>query len=138
VSKPLFDAAVKSQCMKIRSFRKDGTPVDTPTWVVVIDGKLCCYTDDRSYKVKRLRRNPSVEVSACDVWGLRSTGWYPGTCRLVQDEEEEPLKARIYAALKEKYGIHWWLSFYGSLLVDRIKHRVVLELTVAPDAAPLA
>jgi PPOX class probable F420-dependent enzyme len=121
-----------SICMNMRSYRKDGTPVDTPTWVVPIDGKLCCYTDDRSYKVKRMRRNPVVEVAASDVWGIRSTAWYPARVRFVEDA---PGRQRVFDALKQKYGIHWKLSLWGSLLVGRVKHRIVLELA-RTDAPP--
>jgi uncharacterized protein len=126
----LREALTKSQCMNLRSFRKDGTPVDTPTWVVPIDDHFGCYTDDRSFKIKRLRRNPQVELAACDVWGRRSTPWYAAECRIV---EEQPRREQIFGLLKDKYAIHWQLSWWGSVLADRVKHRVVLEFTVKSD-----
>jgi len=113
-----------SMCMNVRSFRKDGTPVDTPTWVVAEAGRLACYTDDRTYKLKRMRRNPNVEIAACDVVGRCSTPWYRARCRIVEDPQQ---RDRIFGQLREKYGIHWYLSLWGSLLVDRVRHRVVLE-----------
>lgn len=116
--------------MNLRSFRKDGTPVDTPLWVVVIDGKLGSYTDDRSYKVKRLRRNSRVEVAACNVWGLRSTPWYPAVCRIVEPAEQ---RERIFELIERKYGIHWYMSLWGSRLTGRVAHRVVLEVEPGPE-----
>jgi uncharacterized protein len=122
-----------SICMNVRSFRKDGTPVDTPTWVVPIDGRLYCYTDDRSYKIKRLRRNPQVEVAASDVWGIRSTAWFPGRCTVVEDE---PQRRRVFDAIRDKYGIHWKMSLWGSLLTGRVKHRIVLQFDLDAPSPP--
>jgi PPOX class probable F420-dependent enzyme len=127
------DVLAGSICMNLRSFRKDGTPVDTPLWVVALDGKLGSYTDDRSYKFKRVRRNGRVEVAACDVWGRRSTPWYSAVCRIV---EEPARRERIFELIARKYGIHWYLSLWGSLLTGRVKHRVVLEFE--PSAEPIA
>src|SRR5262245_54105016 len=122
---PLGDAV----CLSLRSFRKDGTPVDTPAWVVDIEGKFCMYTDDRSYKSKRLRRNSAVETAACDVWGKLLGPRYAGTCRIVPEPE---LRKLVFARLRKKYHINSWMSDLGSLLVGRTKHRVVLEITLDP------
>jgi hypothetical protein len=130
----LREALTKSICMNIRSFRKDGTPVDTPTWVVPVGDKFGCYTDDRTFKVKRLRNNPNVWVAASDVWGRCSTPFYPATCRFALEPER---REQVFAALREKYGIHWKLSLWGSLLTGRVKHRLVLEFEIAPDAQPV-
>jgi uncharacterized protein len=133
MSENLCDVLAGSVCMNLRSFRKDGTPVDTPLWVVAIDGKVASYTDDRSFKWKRVRRNPNVEVAACDVWGRRSTPWYPAVCRKVEPGER---RDRIFALIRQKYGIHWYMSLWGSLLVGRTPHRVVLEFE--PGTVPIA
>ena len=120
-----------SPCMNMRSFRKDGTPVDTPLWVFCIDGKLGSYTDDRSFKAKRVRRNPRVEVAACDVWGRRSTDWYAATCQVVTEPD---MRNAIFRGLEQKYGIHWKLSLWGSLLTGRVPHRLVMQFDVNADA----
>jgi len=113
-----------SPCMNLRSFRKDGTPVDTPVWTTPFEGKLVCYTDDRTFKAKRLRNNPNVELAACDVVGRCSSPWYSARCRIVEAPAE---RERIFAAIRAKYGIHWHMSLWGSLLTNRVKHRLVLE-----------
>ena len=130
----LRDALANSICMNVRSFRKDGTPVDTPMWTVQVDGTVGCYTDGRTFKLKRFKRNPNVWIAASDVWGRCSSPFYPAVCRIATDPER---RERTFAALREKYGIHWKMSLWGSLLVGRVKHRVVLEFLVAPDARPL-
>lgn len=121
-----------SPCMNLRSFRKDGTPVDTPVWCTPYDGKLVCYTDDRTYKAKRVRRNPHVELAACDVVGRCSTAWYRARCRIVDDPAE---RARMFDRIRDKYGFHWYVSLWGSLLTNRVKHRVVLELEVFEEVS---
>jgi PPOX class probable F420-dependent enzyme len=107
----------------------NGVPVDTPIWVVQVGDRLGAFTDDRSFKFKRVRRNPEVEVAGCDVWGRCSTAWYPAHCRIVTEPDQ---RQRIFDAIAQKYGIHWKLSTWGSQLVGRIKHRVVFEFEVTP------
>src|SRR5690349_20231336 len=83
----LRDALAASICMNVRSFRKDGTPVDTPMWTVQIDGTAGCYTDDRTFKLKRFKRNPNVWIAASDVWGRCSTPFYPAVCHIRTDSD---------------------------------------------------
>jgi PPOX class probable F420-dependent enzyme len=123
-----------SPCMNLRSFRKDGTPVDTPVWCTPYrDGKFVCYTDDRTFKAKRLRRNPDVELAACDVVGRCSSPWYRARCRIVADPEE---RRGMFERIRAKYGFHWYISLWGSLLSNRVKHRLVLEFEVLELASP--
>jgi PPOX class probable F420-dependent enzyme len=133
MSSALREALIPSMCMNLRSFRKDGTPVDTPLWVVPVDDHVGSYTDDRSFKYKRVRRNPVVEVAACDVWGRRSTAWFPAQCRIVEDTSR---RDQIFKLIENKYGIHWKMSLWGSKLVNRVKHRIVLEFEIN-SAEPL-
>jgi uncharacterized protein len=122
-----------SPCMNLRSFRKDGTPVDTPVWTTPFNGKLVCYTDDRTFKYKRLRRNPSVELAACDVVGRCSSPWYSAQCRIVEAPAE---RDRVFERIRAKYGFHWYLSLWGSMLTNRVRHRVVLEFEILSEASP--
>lgn len=107
--------------------------MDTPLWVVPVDDHFGSYTDDRSFKLKRLKRNPEVEIAACDVWGRRSTPWFSARARIVEDTSR---RDQIFGLIRNKYGIHWWVSLWGSKLVDRVRHRVVLEFEVV-SAEPL-
>src|SRR5689334_12897782 len=126
----------KSIAMNLRSFRKDGTPVDTPVWVVKIDDEcFASYTDDRSLKIKRLRNNPTVWIAACDVWARRSMPYYPATVRVVTEPEQ---RQRVFDLLRSKYRIHYMMSLWGSLLTNRVRHRVVLEYRVAAGTQPLS
>jgi len=112
-------ALSESLCMNVRSFRKDGLPIDTPVWVVAIDGSLAFFTDDRSFKFKRLRRNPRIEVAPCDVWGKVSAPWRAGVCRLVEDGAR---KQAIFDLIAKNTTV----SLEDLLAFVRPRHRMVL------------
>lgn len=57
----------------LTTFRRDGTPVATPVHIAIRDGRAFFRTYDRAGKIKRLRRNPAVEVAPCTTLG-RATG----------------------------------------------------------------
>jgi PPOX class probable F420-dependent enzyme len=54
---------------RLTTFKRDGTPVGVPIWQAVGDGKVYMFTEARSWKVKRLRRNPRIEITTCDWRG---------------------------------------------------------------------
>lgn len=55
--------------LSLTSFRRDGTGVATPVWFVRDGDRLLVETDAGSYKLKRIRRNPSVRVAPCGATG---------------------------------------------------------------------
>jgi uncharacterized protein len=124
-----FDA---SEYINLRSWKRDGTPVDTPVWVATVEGKLVVFTLRESYKVKRVRRNPRVQVAACDVRGKLLGPWHDGSCHVVEDKGEE---TRAYAALTRKYGWKMRIGNFFSALSGRMKRRMVLEIAVEPVPA---
>lgn len=94
----------------LTTFRKDGTPVATPTWAVRDGADLVVWTVADSWKVKRLRRNPSVLVQACDARGKKTTGpEVAGTGEVVDGGEAG-------SKIAKKYGVLGWLTVTGSKL----------------------
>jgi PPOX class probable F420-dependent enzyme len=59
----------RGKYLALTSFKRDGTGVTTPVWFVVDDGQLLVLTACRSFKVKRIRRNPAVTVAPCTASG---------------------------------------------------------------------
>jgi uncharacterized protein len=89
--------------IRFTTFRKDGTEVSTPTWVIALDdGKIGFYTSSTSGKVKRLRRNPNVVVQASDGRGRAKPGTSPlnGTAVVVAGPERDAIYDKVVA----KYG----------------------------------
>ena len=124
-----FDA---NPFISVRSFKRDGGAVDTPVWCAPLDDKLVLFTLRESFKVKRIARNPRVQVAACTMNGTVLGPWHDGTCRAVDDPT---LEARAYDALKRKYGLMMRLGNVMSTLSGRIKRRVVMEIALAPQSA---
>ena len=124
-----FDA---TSSISVRSFKRDGGAVDTPVWCAPLDDKLVLFTLRESFKVKRISRNPRVQVAACTINGTVLGPWHDGTCRAVDDPAHE---ARAYDALKRKYGLMMRLGNVMSALSGRIKRRVVMEIALAPQSA---
>src|SRR4051794_20154991 len=60
------------QCAVV-SFRRDGTPVSTPVWFGVADGKVYFRSLAGAAKLRRIARNDRVLVAPCSVRG-RPTG----------------------------------------------------------------
>lgn len=90
--------------LSLTSYRRDGSPVATPVWFVTENGKLLVSTDAGSYKVKRIRRNPTVSIAACTASG-RLRG--------------EPVQARA-ELLPESEGPHVQELMARKYRVDRI------------------
>jgi PPOX class probable F420-dependent enzyme len=112
----------------LRSFKKDGAPVDTPVWFAALDGRCVVFTDGTSYKVKRIRRNPRVQVARCDMRGKVLGPWLAGSARPV--ENEPTLVAGAYAALNAKYGLMMRLGTLFATLSGRVGRRLILEITL--------
>jgi PPOX class probable F420-dependent enzyme len=89
--------------IRVTTFKKDGTEVSTPTWVVALDdGKMGFYTSSTSGKVKRLKNNPKVVVQASDARGRVKPGTTPlnGTAVVVTGPERDAIYDKVVA----KYG----------------------------------
>ena len=123
-----FDAA---EYINLRSYRRDGSAVDTPVWCAPLDGKLVIFTLRDSYKVKRIRRNPKVQIAKCDVRGRLLGTWQDATCRAI--ENDPAYEARAYRALTAKYGWKMRIGNFFSALSGRMRRRLVMEIALSPS-----
>ncbi|MDO5502368.1 MAG: PPOX class F420-dependent oxidoreductase [Actinomycetia bacterium] len=112
--------------ISLTTFKRTGQPVATPVWVAPAlpgvpfrPGELCFVTLADSWKVKRLRRDPRVEVTVCDMRGRIEPGTprYAGTARLLESPEEVRAVKR---AIGNKYGA-WYHAFAAA---ERVIARV--------------
>ena len=90
--------------IRVTTFKKDGTEVSTPTWVVALDdGKIGFYTSSTSGKAKRLKNNPTVVVQPSDSRGRVKPGTSPlnGTAFVVTGPERDAIYDKVVA----KYGL---------------------------------
>ncbi|MDH6139446.1 MULTISPECIES: PPOX class F420-dependent oxidoreductase [Kitasatospora] len=105
----LLDRLGNGKYLLITSYKKDGTPVATPVWVVRDGQALGVWTAADSWKVKRIRRRPEVLVGPCDMRGNPTGEPVPATAELVDAAPYRPLLAR-------KYGLLGRLTMLGSRL----------------------
>ena len=129
MSQPAGATLGREKYVSLRSYKRDGGAVDTPVWVAELDGKLIVFTDGTSYKVKRVRRNPSVQVAKCNAVGKVLGPRVEGSCRAVEDEPD--YIARCYEVLNRKYGLIMRLGTLLSTLSGRVRRRLILEITLA-------
>jgi uncharacterized protein len=113
--------------------RRSGTLVATPVWAAWDGAELLVWTRSDSGKVKRLRNDPRVTVTPCDVRGRVDDGapTVSGTARLLEDLEG--LK-RVRHALARKYGWKFRLVESGGRLV-RLGKRPHTGIAVRPSDA---
>ena len=96
----------------ITSYRKNGTGVATPVWVVRDGDALGAWSAADSWKVKRIRRNPAVTMASCTLRGEPLGPALPGRAEIVDGAATE----RIRDVLRRKYGLIGRLSMIGSRL----------------------
>lgn len=100
--------------ISLRSFRKNGTGVDTPLWAVADAGKLYAWTQADSWKVKRVRRNGAVQIAICDMKGNLDGEWVDARATIDDDSDEEK---QMRKRLAKKYGVMYWLiGWLGNLI----------------------
>jgi PPOX class probable F420-dependent enzyme len=87
----------------LTTFRKDGTPVSSPVWIVALqDGKLGFWTSSGSGKYKRLRHTERVTLQPCDVRGRVKPGavTQDASAALASGAEYLDIRKKV----KAKYG----------------------------------
>ena len=84
----------------LRTFRRDGSPVSTPIWLAPARGYLYAYTPCRSWKVRRIRHDPKVEIAPSNFAGEPHGQWRSGHARVLSVTELRIAKR----AMTEKYG----------------------------------
>ncbi len=89
--------------MAFTTFRRDGTPVSTPVWVVPLDdGKVGFYTSSASGKAKRLQHTAKAVAQPSDSRGKVTAGSIAvdGTAAIVRGAQLEEIRSKVVA----KYG----------------------------------
>ncbi|NGO75571.1 PPOX class F420-dependent oxidoreductase [Streptomyces sp. YC504] len=109
-----LEALGRSRYISLTTYRKNGTPVSTPVWVVGDGALLYVWTKTDTWKVKRLRNDKRVVVTACDVRGRIAEGAVSaeGTATLLE-ESEMPKVRRL---LSRKYKWQYWMVDYPAMI----------------------
>jgi uncharacterized protein len=114
--------------LSITSFKRDGTGIPTPVWFVSDGARLYAFTDLHSAKVRRIRRNPHVEIASCRPWGkLRQEPASAHAEVLTDTADMECVRKLLLARYRISYRVA--MFFY------RLGRRARGKQTVADGAA---
>jgi uncharacterized protein len=88
----------------LRSYRRDGTAVDTPIWFD-LQGSAAVFRTKVGAKTKRITARPDVELTACDYVGRIRDGAprFAGRATVLSGDEAEEANR----ALHRRYGWQW-------------------------------
>lgn len=96
-----LDRLATEKYLLLTTFRKDGRGVSTPVWTAQYGEELVVRTPAHAGKVKRIRRNGTVQVAPCDIRGRARGQSVPGRARLLDPDQMRGAQA----AIERKYGI---------------------------------
>ncbi|MYW50793.1 PPOX class F420-dependent oxidoreductase [Streptomyces sp. SID8376] len=110
----------------LTSYRKNGTPVATPVWVVRDGDALGVWTAADSWKVKRIRARGDVLVGPCDLRGNPTGDQVPATAEICDADTT----ARYRQLIARKYGLMGRLTLLGSRLRRGVDGTVGIRITL--------
>ncbi|MEU1182972.1 PPOX class F420-dependent oxidoreductase [Streptomyces sp. NPDC005820] len=110
----------------ITSYRKNGTGVATPVWVVRDGDALGAWSAADAWKVKRIRARGDVLVGPCDVRGNPTGEQIPATAEIC----DARTTADYRTLLARKYGILGRLTLLGSRLRRGLDGTVGIRITL--------
>ncbi|WP_405020010.1 PPOX class F420-dependent oxidoreductase [Kitasatospora sp. NBC_00070] len=110
----------------VTTYKKDGTPVPTPVWVVRDGNALGIWTVTDSWKVKRIRNRADVLVGPCDLRGNPTGDPVPATAEILAAEQT----AAYRTLLRRKYGLLGVVTLLGSKLRRGDRGTVGIRITL--------
>ena len=112
--------------ISIKTFRKNGNGVATPVWFVEENDKFFICTGGATFKVKRIRNNPEIQIATSDASGNLKGEYFEGKARILAKDEVDP----IYTLFRKKYsGFRMW-NFFANLGKKVEKKHIYMEITL--------
>lgn len=96
-----FDKVAEARYVLLTTYTKDGRPKPTPVWVARDGDRLLVITEEKAWKVKRIRNTPRVTLAPCDMRG-RPQGDSVDAIAAILDKSETDT---VYNAIGQRYGI---------------------------------
>ncbi|WP_297697430.1 PPOX class F420-dependent oxidoreductase [Mycobacterium sp.] len=123
---PTFADLAKAQYILLTTFTKDGKPKPTPIWAALEKDRLLVITQEKSWKVKRIRNTPRVTLATCTMSGRPTSEAVEGTVVILDKSQT----GAVYDAIGKRYGIVGKVFNLFSKLRGGMEHNVGLELKV--------
>ena len=125
---PTFAEVSSAEYILLTTFTKDGRPKPTAVWAAPLGQRVVVITQEKSWKVKRIRNTPRVTLAICDRGGKPKSEAIEATA-VVLDKSETPA---VYDAIGKRYGLLGKVFNVFSKLRGGEKNNVGIELKANP------
>ena len=122
-----FADVAKSEYILLTTFTKDGSPKPTPIWAAPDGDRLVVITQEKSWKVKRIRNTPRVTVAPCDFRGNPKGEAVDAVAAIL----DKSANGATYDAIGKRYGLFGKAFSVFSKLRGGMKNNVTIELKAA-------
>lgn len=124
---PTFADIAEAQYVLLTTFTKDGRPKPTPVWVARDGDRLLVISEEKSWKVKRIRNTPRVTLAVCDIRGRPKSEAIEATATILDKSHN----GAVYDAIGRRYGLMGRVFNTFSKLRGGMQKNVGLELRAA-------
>ena len=124
---PTFADIAKAQYVLLTTFTKDGRPKPTPIWAASDGERLLVITQEKSWKVKRIRNTSRVTLAVCDMGGHPKSEAIEATATILDKSQT----GVVYDAVGREYGLIGRVFNLFSKLRGGMHNNVGLELRAA-------
>ena len=127
---PTFADLAKAQYILLTTFTKDGREKPTPIWAALDKergDRLLVITQEKSWKVKRIRNTPRVTLAVCDMGGHPKGAAIEATATILDRSQT----GAVYDAIGREYGLIGRAFNLFSKLRGGMQNNVGLELRSA-------
>ncbi len=120
-----FADIAKSEYILLTTFTKDGRAKPTAIWAAPKGDGLVAITQEKSWKVKRIRNTSRVTIAECDRSGNPKGEAVEATATIL----DKSANGATYDAIGERYGLLGKTFNLFSKLRGGMKNNVSIELT---------
>jgi hypothetical protein len=124
---PSFADVAKAQYVLLTTFTKDGRPKPTPVWAASDGDRLLVISEEKAWKVKRIRNTSRVTLAVCDIRGRPKSEAIEATAAILDKSQT----GAVYDAIAREYGLIGRVFNLFSKLRGGMQNNVGLELRAA-------
>jgi PPOX class probable F420-dependent enzyme len=121
---PTFADVAKAQYVLLTTFTKDGRPKPSPVWAALDGDRLLVISEEKSWKVKRIRNTPRVTLAVCDIRGRPKSEAIEATATILDKSHT----GAVYDAIGRRYGLIGRVFNIFSKLRGGMQNNVGIEL----------
>lgn len=121
---PSFADVANAQYVLLTTYTKDGRPKPTPVWAASDGDRLLVISEDKAWKVKRIRNTPRVTLAVCDIRGRAKSEPIEATATILDKSHN----GTVYDAIAREYGLVGRVFNLFSKLRGGMQNNVGLEL----------